>query len=91
MLIFPYKDMFQRELQDKESKCYYKRFVACIYRLTALKRTLSFSILQFLLPKRIKFILENSNCIIENLPFDCEFSTKKEVVDSVLYHSIQIT
>ena len=37
--------------------------------------------------------LKNSNCtcIIENLPFDCEFSTMKHSVDGVLYHATQIT
>ena len=35
--------------------------------------------------------LINSKCIIENLPFDCEFSTMKGVVDGVLYHATQIT
>ena len=32
-------------------------------------------------------MLKNSNCIIENLPFDCKFSSMKEVVDGVLYHA----
>ena len=35
--------------------------------------------------------LKNSNCMIENLPFDCEFSTTKEVEYDVLYHATQIT
>ena len=35
--------------------------------------------------------LKNSNCITENLPADCGFSTMKEEVDVVLYHATQIT
>ena len=35
--------------------------------------------------------LKHSNCIIENLPLHCEFSTMKEVVDGVLYYATQIT
>ena len=31
--------------------------------------------------------LKNSNCTIQNLPFNCEFSTMKEVVDGILYHA----
>ena len=35
--------------------------------------------------------LNISNCIIENLPFVCEFSVMKEVVNGVLYHATWYT
>ena len=35
--------------------------------------------------------LKNSTCTIEDLPFDCEFSTMKEVVNGVLFRATKIT
>ena len=68
-----------------------KYFVACIYLWTALNRTLLFQYSNYHCQKNQINTqgLKNFNCIIENLPFDCEFSTMKEVVDGVPYHATQ--
>ena len=80
--------MFQDELQTK-SQNFILTFVACIYLWTALEQ----DIIVFNIPESLPLSLgaEKSNCIIENLPFDCRFSAMKEVVDGVLYYATQIT
>ena len=79
--------MFQGEPQARSQNVIQKRFVACIYRWTVLKTHV------FIAKKTQSYAygLEISNCIIEDLPFYCEFSTIKKVVDGVHYHTTQIT
>ena len=70
-----------------------KRLIACIYLWTALNRTLLYQYSRYHCQKESNYVqwLKNYNCITENLPFDCEFSKMKEVVDGALYHATQIT
>ena len=49
-----------------------------------------FNISVIISKKKQIMIMGNSNYIIGNLPFVCEFSAMKEVVDDVLYHTNHI-
>ena len=78
--------MFQDELQTK-CQGIFKTFSSVYISMDSPEQ----DIIVFNIPVMNAQRLKNSNCTIENLPFHCEFSTMKEVVDGVLYHTTQIT